>query len=476
MENVASPRRVPAPPILAAVGAAAFALGIGWAAGYPTPLGWLMLVVPALLALLAFAFARPFLGLLVMAASTSILPVFALTYVDYTNALDLMMPPLLALAVLGGGFRDAQAQDARLRGPAHETITHAAAQLTHMVKIFFAMAVVSIVPMVFRIGPSEALDSFLHLGRSIQGVVLYPIGIWLMRTEQRVRAVFWAVLVGGGLFALVNIMQVVILGVPRAGITWVVNHFDWAVEGANEAGATMVVLMAMIVAHHMIRRRLVNYVMIVVVLFLLLLTQSRSGIVAMITFAAFNVRRVRPRYLFAGALIVMTVLAVAPSEWWARMVRSFTFTRGSFEAYTIWIRFYGFLTNLKMFAHNWLVGYGWLGGHYRSQDFNEMQLGMLGAENFYLEMAVSLGIVGFIVMLICLVRLVKLGIAVRRATPPGTLIHEMAIIHPSLMAGLFAANLTGDNFVGMVALSQLAVWCAMLVRGGHLAVTERSTG
>ncbi len=69
-------------------------------------------------------------------------------------------------------------------------------------------------------------------------------------------------------------------------------------------------------------------------------------------------------------------------------------------------------------------------------------------------------------------KLFQLGREVGRVAPPGTLAHHMARFHAPLILGLLVANLTGDNFVGMVSVAQLALWTAVLVRAGHAAVAE----
>jgi hypothetical protein len=46
----------------------------------------------------------------------------------------------------------------------------------------------------------------------------------------------------------------------------------------------------------------------------------------------------------------------------------------------------------------------------------------------------------------------------------------MARFHAPLMLGLLVANMTGDNFVGLVGLAQVAMWTAVMVRAGHDAV------
>jgi hypothetical protein len=68
--------------------------------------------------------------------------------------------------------------------------------------------------------------------------------------------------------------------------------------------------------------------------------------------------------------------------------------------------------------------------------------------------------------------LFQLGREVGRVAPPGTLAFHMARFHSPLLIALLVANMTGDNFMGMVSLAQLALWTAVLVRSGHAAVAE----
>ena len=51
----------------------------------------------------------------------------------------------------------------------------------------------------------------------------------------------------------------------------------------------------------------------------------------------------------------------------------------------------------------------------------------------------------------------------------------LARFNTPLLIGLLVVNVTGDNFIGMVGLGQLALWSAMLVRAGHLALDARPT-
>jgi hypothetical protein len=81
-----------------------------------------------------------------------------------------------------------------------------------------------------------------------------------------------------------------------------------------------------------------------------------------------------------------------------------------------------------------------------------------------------MGLVGLVAIAIVVMRLFRLGREIGRAAPEGTLASHMARIHGPLVFALLVANLTGDNFLGLVSLAQLALWCAVLVSAGHVAV------
>jgi hypothetical protein len=68
----------------------------------------------------------------------------------------------------------------------------------------------------------------------------------------------------------------------------------------------------------------------------------------------------------------------------------------------------------------------------------------------------------------------QLGATARRLAPAGTMAHAMARYHTPLWVGLLIINLTGVEFVGMVTLSQIGLWVAMLVRSTHMALESRS--
>jgi O-antigen ligase len=136
------------------------------------------------------------------------------------------------------------------------------------------------------------------------------------------------------------------------------------------------------------------------------------------------------------------------------------------------IRVYGYISAWNAFRENWLFGVGFLAVRYISERYNDLRVGMLGPENFFLETAVGMGVIGLAVVLRWYASLIQLGREVRRVTPPGTLGHEIARVHVPLMVGLAAVNMVGDQWIGMVGIGQVALWCALMVRSGHLAVAS----
>ena len=156
------------------------------------------------------------------------------------------------------------------------------------------------------------------------------------------------------------------------------------------------------------------------------------------------------------------------------MARSVVVERGSFEAYSLFQRVYGWRTAWHVFLDHPWTGVGYLGYRFVSHRYNELRLVLTTVENYFYEILVSMGIVGLLLLAIVIVKWFQLGREVGRAAPPGTLAHHMARFHTPLLLGLLVANLTGDNFAGMASLAQLAMWTAVLVRSGHAAVTESS--
>ena len=200
------------------------------------------------------------------------------------------------------------------------------------------------------------------------------------------------------------------------------------------------------------------------------LTQSRAGILAWATFALFTLRWVRPSRVLAGALAIGALLMLMPHSFWIRMMRSVAVEKGSFEALSLFQRVYGWRTAWDVVRDHPWTGIGYAGFRFVSSGYNALRLVIITVENFYYETLVSMGIVGLAVLAVVTVRLFQVGRAVSRTAPPGTLAYHMARFHSPLMLGLLVANMTANNFVGMVGLAQVAIWTAVLVRSGHDAI------
>jgi O-antigen ligase len=206
------------------------------------------------------------------------------------------------------------------------------------------------------------------------------------------------------------------------------------------------------------------------VLVMLPLTQSRSGLLAFATFLLLTVRHVRLRWVLGGLLALALLLPLVPASFWARMSHSLSFQQGTSEVFSFLVRIYGYRVAWHVFLDNPVIGVGYLGFRFVSASYNDLHLSIGQVENFLFETLVGMGVLGLAIVGFAFVRFYELGRVVRQATGPKTFGHELARLNAPLLAALFVANLTGATFVGMVGVGQVALWCALLVRAGHLAV------
>jgi O-antigen ligase len=202
------------------------------------------------------------------------------------------------------------------------------------------------------------------------------------------------------------------------------------------------------------------------------LTQSRSGLLAWATFGLLTLRWMRPSRILAGALAVAALLPLLPQAFWIRMARSIAVERGTNEVGSFFQRVYGWRVAWSVFLDHPWTGVGYLGFRFVSHTYNELRIIFFTVENYFYEILISMGVVGLALLVIVFVRLFQLGREVGRVAPPRTLAFYMARFHSPLLIALLVANMTGDNFMGMVSLAQLALWAAVLVRSGHAAVSE----
>lgn len=455
-----------------AVAAAIVGLAVlaGLSIGDPSPLWYLPLAIIAGATVLYAGARWPFAGLQVILGSSILLVVVRASGLRSVNLLDVLLPPVLLVSVFGRARRDARAHVES--GSAHERLYAAERGFTRAVLVFFAAAVLSLVSLAREAGVGAALDSSLLLIRAAQGLLLYPLCIWWLRTPARIAGAWNAMFVAGIALGITNVVGATLWGVPRGGSTLFLNNPDAPFSSPNEGGSSTLIVLAVLIMRQIMRPDWKNFALAALMVVVLALTQSRSALLAWVTFALFTLRWVRPSRLLAGALSLAAIAATLPQAFWGRMARSLVVERGSFEAYSFFQRVYGWRTAWLVFLDHPWTGVGYLGYRFVSHRYNELRIVLTTVENYYYETLVSMGIIGVVLLAIVIVRWFQLGRAVARAAPRGTLAHHMARFHTPLLLGLLIANLTGDNFAGMASIAQLAMWTAILVRSGHAAVTE----
>jgi O-antigen ligase len=229
----------------------------------------------------------------------------------------------------------------------------------------------------------------------------------------------------------------------------------------------------MLAARQSQKRQIRDLVLIGLALVVLVATASRSGLLACLTFAALVLPRVRFRWMVFAVIAIVCAIPLVPQEYWTRLGRTLMMQRGTFEAYTSLIRVYGWKTAIDVFLHQPLLGVGYVAYSAVSGAYGALRIHGLPVDNFYLETAAGMGLFGLIALAVVIVRVFQLGAVVRRLAPAGTLGHAMARHHTPLWIGMLIVNLTGNNFLGIVVLGQIALWSAMLVRSCHMALEPK---
>lgn len=455
--------------MLLALGAAALVLLLAVCVGDPTPGNRSLLIVLLGVPLGIGALARPDLGFLGLASSSVFLLAIAAFDGRSLTSLDVLFPPVLIATYLGTAAGQARARAARRRGAAQEAIAGAGRRLTRATVVFYALAVLSLASTVWLGHVRGAAESAISLARAFEGLLLFPLAMIWLRDERDLRRMLGVLVATLPVMTIVNAFAVAGGGVKRAGITWYVNEFPLSVADPNEAGTAMVMLWAIILALRSEKPTRRSLLGLGLVLVMLVLAQTRSGLLAWGTFGLLTIRRARWRQVVLGVLCLALLIPFVPDEYWGRMWRTLVYERGSFEAYTTYIRLFGWQAAVQMFLDHPLVGVGYLGYRHFAPQYNQFGLMFDSTESYYLEVATGMGVVGLVALAILLRRLLAIGGTVRKAVAPGTLAWHLAGNHTPLIAGLLVANLTGSNFVGMLGLGQLALWCALVLRAGQVA-------
>jgi O-antigen ligase len=235
----------------------------------------------------------------------------------------------------------------------------------------------------------------------------------------------------------------------------------------------MLLLIVLLLVRQTLKHQVRNLALIGVALAVLVMTASRSGLLACLAFTALVLPRARRSWIVMTALAVAVAVPFIPAEYWTRIAKTLTLERGTFEAYTSIIRFYAWKTAAAVFLdHPWL-GVGYLGFPSISGQYGELRLVLATAESYYLEVAADMGVPGLIALGFVIAQIFRLGRTVGRNVPVGSMAHAMSRFHAPMLVGIFIIAITGNHFIGMMGIGQLALWLAMLVRAGHLANDAR---
>ena len=449
------------------------ALGLGVVAGDPTPGQFAILGVAIGLSALIAALAFPWCGYLALVSSSMMLVVVLIAHLRAANLFDMLLAPVLlstALTLWRPGMRPDLWFEA-LRG--HSAIQAAERRFVHSAQLYFLVAIASLLPGLVMGRQAQSLDSALLLIRGLQGVLLYPLGMALVRSERRLNQTMAALLAGGFFFAVINGFALA-SGVQRAGITWVVNTPVWPINSPNEGATAMLMLWVLLIARQMARRQMSNLILLPLVLLMLVLTQSRSGLLAWLTFNALMLRRTRLGHLLVGLVVIGIAIPFIPAEYWGRLSRTLVLKAGSYEAYSALVRVYGWNAAWRVFLDHPTLGVGYMCFRFVSSSYHDLPFMITTAENMFLEIATGMGLVGLIAALACIIRMFRLGLEIQRASPAGTLGHQLARCNGPFLASLLVANLTADSWTGMISLGQLAIWLVLLVRAGQFAALKNA--
>jgi hypothetical protein len=467
-------RSYEAGPLLAVAGVLACVI-LGLSVGVPT--SDQRLLGAGVFGVLASAVALlwPFAALQVMLASSLVLLAWVVTGQRAVNPIDLLTLPVLAASLFGGARARARAEDIAGGPKADDSLLFATQLLVRSVLAFFGVAVFSLAVQGLRGHAAEAIDSALTLSRGLQGVMFFALGIWWLRTDRDIRSAERALQAGGWVLVIINTWFLITAGIARAGMTWIVNLPEWPMTSPNEAAISLLILWAVLQARPESRRNPMRLLLLGATLAMLVMTQSRSGLLAWLTYNLLTIRWRNMKSVVAVAAVMGSLAMMAPEAYWNRLARTLQLGGGSFEAFSSMVRVYGWQVAWRVFADHPILGVGYLGFRFVSSGYNDYRIVFNTTESYFLEVATGMGIVGLVALAVALRALWKVGPAVLAVAPAGSHAHEMARRHRPLIAALLLANLTANNFVGLTGLSQVAIWTALLIRAGHLSAVARRT-
>ena len=440
---------------LPVVALAGLSLLVGVAIGQPDrgPLLELAAVLGG--GLVLWAFVRPRGALWLLLTATITLPFFPVTSTRGANLVDVLLLPTL----FGAWYWSSRSESAHPGGVEASRIHRG---FVRAGMAYYGLALLSLFLQGARGDVAQALDSLLALIRSLQGVCYFYLVTRLVRSTRDLYHARNAMLVGLIVSLVVNVVGMTGFGVTRAGAAWNLLVQGWFLSGPNEAGFGVVFVWALILALPM--KRWLRIPLLVSSVALLIATQSRSGILAWLTFVVlFGMRGGRRKVLLAP-LALLLLFPLLPEDWTRRIIRTIFLERGTFEAYSSLIRLYAWKTALAMIVAHPLSGVGYLGFRFYSDAYNSLSLPLGTTENFLLETVAGQGLVGLLPVAWLGWLFHRLGGTALRNCPHGSAGYGFGSVTPPLLAATVVANMTGDILAGMMGVAQMSVFAGLLLQ------------
>jgi hypothetical protein len=448
------------------------ALAAGLAAGTVDRTMLMMVGAVVGLAVVLWSASRPAVALQWLAAQTVFFPVIPVSQGRGFNPIDLLLPGALAGAWLWY-------LDRRADGAGAPAIERARRGIVRSSLAYYALAVFTLVLMAARGRPGDAVDSLLVLSRSVQGALFFFLVSRLVRDRRDLERVRNAVLIGVGVAFALNLFSMVFAEVPRAGAVWALGETNvrsgaawnagvggWTVTNPNELSMGCLFVWALLLAAPM--RGFANTAALGLTTVLLFLTLSRAGLASWFVLVIIYGARGGHRSVWILPLLAVIAIPLLPDEYRGRMLRTLTLERGSFEAYSSLIRVFCWNASFATFLANPILGVGYLGFRFVSTDYNVLGLNLLTSESFFLETGSGMGVVGLAVLAWFAFATLRFARVVRRLSDRGSIADRFARVAPAYLAAVALANLTGDLLIGLLCVSQLALFLGLFTQAARM--------
>jgi hypothetical protein len=432
------------------------------------------------LGLLYVSIVAPRVPLAILFAEVVAFPVLPILQNRGLNPEDILLPVLVLVTWLF--LRDRPAE-----GPHAALVEARRRAVLRCVAGYYSLALFSLFLLTARGHGADAFDSLIALARSAEGALFFYLVSRHAVDKAGVFRVRNAVL--GGIFVVfaINLFAVAAGGVPRAGSSiifgmpadktdssWAIGSLPFVMTNPNELGAACALVWAILIG---IRpRRSVFVLGLACTFILLLMSQSRSGMLSWITLVLLLGLRRGHRKLLLLPVFAVALLPLLPGPLRDRIVRTVLLERGSFEAYSSLIRVFSWQTAWKVILAHPLFGVGYLGFRFVSHLYNNLGVRLFTCEEFFLETAVGMGILGPIVAAAIGIAIVRLGALCRKLGEPGSVAHDLGNITPAFVCAVAVGNLTGDNLIGLLGVSQLALFVGVLAQVSRIPECQRARG